>query len=36
MMDARKKAGLGLGQILDEIKVLQAEVDGLRKNAEQK
>jgi hypothetical protein len=36
MMDAKKKAGLGLGQILEEIKVLAAEVDGLRKNAEQK
>ena len=33
-MDAKKKAGLGLRPILEEIKVLSAEVDGLKKNVE--
>lgn len=36
MMDARKKAGQSLGPILEEIKALKAEVDELKKNAEQK
>ena len=36
MMTAKKKAGLGLAQILEEIKTIQAELDDLKKNAEQK
>lgn len=36
MMDAKKKVGQSIGQILEEIKLLQVEVDELRKNAEQK
>ena len=35
-MTAKKKAGLGLAQILEEIKTIQAELDDLKKNAEQK
>ena len=33
-MTAKKKAGLGLAQILEEIKTIQAELDDLKKNAE--
>ena len=36
MMTAKKKAGLGLAQILEEIKTIQAELDDLKKNTEQK